>query len=291
MRSQAPVPIVDAFLVEVALQGQHGHQADADAVRVEPGRACEGVAHHGDGPVDAGREVWPVGGEVGECVAGQGPHDRLDRTLRGAAGVGQVDGFVEGLADPGFEFEHLGGVGQQPLALEHKSQDGDGLFVGQGIEVFPWRVRSPWPLPCGPLIVEYLFDRVAYLEAAVPRGSRFAAGKEPSRDRAGRSLPSDRDMAYVELQIVCAVCSRVGVRRPILGAWWIESHHAAFDPAEVNERANKCVERQLIGDRLRYKLSCPRCPATPVLKGERIDQALELVYEQGARAKVEQVPL
>ena len=125
----------------------------------------------------------------------------------------------------------------------------------------------------------------------MPRGSRFAAGKAPSRNEAGRSLPSDRDMAYVELQIVCGVCSRRSVKPPILGAWWIESHHAAFNPAEVNERDNTRVERQLIGDRLRYKLSCPRCPATPVLRGERIDRELELVYEQGARAKVERVPL
>lgn len=125
----------------------------------------------------------------------------------------------------------------------------------------------------------------------MPRGSRFAAGKAPSRNEAGRSLPSDRDMAYVELQIVCGVCSRRSVMPRILGAWWIESHHAAFDSAEVNERANKRVERQLIGDRLRYKLSCPRCPATPVLRGETIDQALEVEYEQGARAKVSRMPL
>ncbi len=125
----------------------------------------------------------------------------------------------------------------------------------------------------------------------MPRGSRFAAGKAPSRDEAGRSLPSDRDMAYVELQIVCAVCSRAGVRRRILGAWWIESHHAAFDPAEVNERDNTRVERQLIGDRFRYKLECPQCDAKPVLRGETIDQGLEVVYEQGARAKVTQLPL
>jgi len=139
--------------------------------------------------------------------------------------------------------------------------------------------------------VEYLFDRIAYMEAAVPRGSRFAAGKAPSRNEAGRSLPSDRDMAYVELQIVCGVCSRRSVKPPILGAWWIESHHAAFDPAEVNERVNTRVERQLIGDRLRYKLECPQCDAKPVLRGETIDQGLEVVYEQGARAKVERVPL
>lgn len=145
-------------------------------------------------------------------------------------------------------------------------------------------------LPCGPL-VEYWFDRIADLEVAVPRGSRFAAGKAPSRNEAGRSLPSDRDMAYVELQIVCGVCFRGNARPPILGAWWIESHHAAFDSAEVNERVNTRVERQLIGDRLRYKLECPRCPAKPVLRGETIDKALEVEYEQGARAKVSQLPL
>ncbi len=54
------------------------------------------------------------------------------------------------------------------------------------------------------------------------RGSRFAQGREPSRDAAGHSLPSDRSMQDVELQLVCK--QHPEGERPILGAWWIESH-------------------------------------------------------------------
>ena len=49
------------------------------------------------------------------------------------------------------------------------------------------------------------------------RGSRFAQGREPSRDAAGHSLPSDQSMHYVELQLVCK--QHPEGERPILGAW------------------------------------------------------------------------
>ncbi len=123
----------------------------------------------------------------------------------------------------------------------------------------------------------------------MPRGDRFARGREPRRDAAGHSLPTDRSMRYVELQLVCKQ-HPVG-EGPILGAWWIESHFEQFDPQQVNERANSAVERQRALNslgRLRYKMRCPQCGNQPVFTGEKIDEALAALYEQDALAKVRQ---
>ena len=121
------------------------------------------------------------------------------------------------------------------------------------------------------------------------RGSRFAQGREPSRDAAGHSLPSDQSMHYVELQLVCK--QHPEGQRPILGVWWIESHFEVFDPALVNERANTGVERQFITEadgttRLRFKMTCPKCGQRPVYRQDLIDEGLAAIYEQGAVAKV-----
>jgi len=66
-------------------------------------------------------------------------------------------------------------------------------------------------------------------------------------------------MHYVELQLVCK--QHPEGQRPILGAWWIESHFNDFDPAQVNERGNVAVEGQFIPEpdgttRLRFKMTC-----------------------------------
>ena len=121
------------------------------------------------------------------------------------------------------------------------------------------------------------------------RGSRFAQGREPSRDAAGHSLPSDRSMQYVELQLVCK--QHPEGERPILGAWWIESHFDDFDPAQVNERANAAVERQFITEpdgttRLRFKMHCPKCGQQPVYRQDLIDAALAALYVKGADSKI-----
>jgi adenine-specific DNA methylase len=123
----------------------------------------------------------------------------------------------------------------------------------------------------------------------MPRGNRFALNQPSRRDDRGHSLPSDKSMHYVELQLVCK--QHPEDERPILGAWYIESHWDKFDSAQVNERANAAVERQLITEpdgttRLRYKMTCPKCGQTPVYRQDRIDAALEAVYEKGAAAKV-----
>ncbi len=125
------------------------------------------------------------------------------------------------------------------------------------------------------------------------RGNRFALNKAPRRDAAGRSLPADSAMRYVELQVVCR--NHPEGQQPILGAWWIESHFDYFDSAQVNERPNNAVERQLITEddgsiRQRFKMRCPRCGNQPVLRQETIDAALAAIYEQGADPKVVQFP-
>lgn len=124
------------------------------------------------------------------------------------------------------------------------------------------------------------------------RGDRFARGQPPRRDQAGHSLPSDRSMHYVELQLVCK--QHPEGEEPILGAWWVESHHEQFDARMVNERANSAVERQLVdsGDgsnRIRYKLRCPKCRNSPVFTAERIDAALKAIYVRGAYATIERL--
>jgi hypothetical protein len=96
-------------------------------------------------------------------------------------------------------------------------------------------------------------------------------------------------MHYVEFQLVCK--QHPEGERPILGAWWIESHLEKFDPAQVNERGNQAVERQVVTNpdgstRLRFKLTCPKCGQQPVYRQNLIDEALGAIYEQGAVAKV-----
>lgn len=126
------------------------------------------------------------------------------------------------------------------------------------------------------------------------RGDRFARGREPRADAEGHSLPSDRSMHYVELQLVCK--QHPEAKPPILGAWWVESYLAEFHPAQVNERANSAVERQVVTNadgttRLRFKMTCPKCGQQPVYRQELIDAALATIYEPGAVAKVTQVPI
>lgn len=123
------------------------------------------------------------------------------------------------------------------------------------------------------------------------RGARFAKGREPGRDAAGRSLPSDKSMLYVELQLVCKA-HPVG-EQPILGAWWIDSTLAAFDASQVNERRNAAVATQLpdASGRQRYQMQCPKCPNAPVYRQERIDAALAAVFEHGVYQRVVRHPV
>lgn len=118
------------------------------------------------------------------------------------------------------------------------------------------------------------------------RGDRFARGLEPRADAEGHSLPSDRSMHYVELQLVCK--QHPEGERPILGAWWIESHLDGFNPVQVNQRSNAAVTTQLPdgSGRLRYRLQCPKCRNAPVLRQQTIEGWLARIYERGAAPKV-----
>ncbi|MDP9434452.1 MAG: hypothetical protein M3P93_04360 [Actinomycetota bacterium] len=123
--------------------------------------------------------------------------------------------------------------------------------------------------------------------------SRIAKDQPPTRDAQGRSLPSHRDLEYVELRIVC----RQHEDETVLAQFFVESQAETFDSEQVNERANKAVvERQLRTDPngsqyLRYVLACPRCSNRPVLRQDTIDAALAEMYEQGAVEKVRTLPL
>lgn len=122
------------------------------------------------------------------------------------------------------------------------------------------------------------------------RGARFASNKASSSDADGHSLPSDKSMHYIELQLVCGCCPLGD--RPILAAFWIESHFEEFDPNQVNERENRAMIRQMVDGRdgrQRFVFQCPKCSNSPVLKQETVDGWLAAAYGyygKGARAAV-----
>ena len=121
------------------------------------------------------------------------------------------------------------------------------------------------------------------------RGSRAIAGRAPSRDQAGRSLPSDASTQYVELQVVCRTCSRPE-HLLVLGAWWIDSRLEAFDAGQVNERANQAMVRQMPDGpegRQRYAFECPgRCRRKGVLRQDTIDDKLAEAFERDVTQKI-----
>lgn len=95
------------------------------------------------------------------------------------------------------------------------------------------------------------------------RGSRFAAGREPRRDDEGHSLPSDPSMRFVAIELVCRGCQSEG-KHVVLGSWAIDTTFEEFRSEEIWERGdNTAVTTQLIpdgsGQRVRYRLVCPRC--------------------------------
>lgn len=123
------------------------------------------------------------------------------------------------------------------------------------------------------------------------RGRRFARGQPPRRDAAGHSLPSDRCMQFVALDLVCGQ-HQVG-EEPLLARFAHDSWHEEFSPVNVSERGdNRAIaERQTLTEsdgstRIRYKFRCPLCGHTPVYRAETIDAALAIIYEQGAYEKV-----
>lgn len=132
----------------------------------------------------------------------------------------------------------------------------------------------------------------------MPRGSRFARGREPRRDADGHSLPDDNSMRYCEVRLVCGDPLHEG-RGPILGAWWIESTLPAFESRQVNERANHVVEHQLVDgeegprERLRFKMRCPvtGCRNSPVFKASKVDEALAAIFVHNIEAKVITIPV
>ena len=120
------------------------------------------------------------------------------------------------------------------------------------------------------------------------RGSRFARGRECRRDEHGRSLPSDRSMQFVGIELICGRCSRDRGDHVVLGSWAIENHFPEFRPEEVFERgANQVLSSEVRYDetspRVRATMKCPKCGSAPQLRQERIDAALQELYRPGRR--------
>jgi len=66
------------------------------------------------------------------------------------------------------------------------------------------------------------------------------------------------------------------------------------DPAQLNERANANVERQMpdgAQGRQRFILTCPRCRKKPVLRQNTIDEMLASEYGQNLQQKVVYLPV
>ncbi len=90
----------------------------------------------------------------------------------------------------------------------------------------------------------------ARLETSSRRMSRFM-GVRPSRNAAGRSLPSDRHVQRVTVCLACAGPAHAGRNRPrVLAGFWTYSWYDAFTPIQVNEEVpNKgLVDRSFITD-------------------------------------------
>ena len=123
------------------------------------------------------------------------------------------------------------------------------------------------------------------------RGDRFARGVAPNQDAAGHSLPSDKDIRYVELVLLCRACAQRGQRMELAG-FGVETHDEHFRPNLVYERhRSRVVARDVRTDAdgneyVRYTMRCPACRNAPQVRQHRIDERLAAQYEQGARGRV-----
>jgi hypothetical protein len=130
-----------------------------------------------------------------------------------------------------------------------------------------------------------------------PRGSRFARGKEPSRDAQGHSLPSDVFTQYVAIDLVCKPCGLTDGKIIRLARFAVETRSPEFSPNQVGPRGeNPSLTIQEIANpdgsvRRRYKMTCPICRHSPVVRGERVDHWLEELYLPGAQEQVEMRPV
>ena len=118
------------------------------------------------------------------------------------------------------------------------------------------------------------------------RGNRFARARESRRDDHGRSLPSDRSMQFVGIELICGRCNRERGEHVVLGSWAIENHFPEFRAQEVFDRGpGRAMTTEVIrgddGPRVRVRLRCPKCSSNPQFRRDRIDQALEGLYAPG----------
>jgi hypothetical protein len=151
-------------------------------------------------------------------------------------------------------------------------------------------------MPCRTAAVDASQSKAygARLETTSKRMRRFL-GLPPSRNAAGRSLPSDRHVQRVTVRLACEGPAHTSRRSPrVLGGFWIYSWYDAFSSIEVNEELpNKgVVDRSFItdegGEHQRYLFQCQHdgCSRTPSFRADTIDGWLAEEYETGVYDKL-----
>jgi hypothetical protein len=101
-------------------------------------------------------------------------------------------------------------------------------------------------------------------------------------------------MQFVAIEVACRSCQGRGLET-VLATWAAQTESPEFDPREVHARGdNLAVLIQELpvtadGVRRRFKMLCPRCGAKPVVREDKIDEALAAIYEHGAVGKTRRV--
>ncbi len=122
------------------------------------------------------------------------------------------------------------------------------------------------------------------------RGSKIALNQPSRRDVDGHSLPSDRSMQFIAVDLLC-ICHP---EEPgsTMARFAIDSWHEHFRPEQVYERGdNKAIvarqpdvnEDGSIG--VRYVFECRKksCRNRPVFRSQTLDKILGHFYVRGAR--------
>ena len=110
-------------------------------------------------------------------------------------------------------------------------------------------------------------------------------------------MPSDVFTQYMAIDLVCRPCGLTGGKPVRLARFAVETRNPEFSPNQVGPQgANPCLTINEVADpdgsvRLRYKMVCPICGNSPVIRGERIDRRLEELYVPGGYERIETWPV
>jgi hypothetical protein len=101
----------------------------------------------------------------------------------------------------------------------------------------------------------------------------------------------------VAVDLVCKPCGLKDGRIVRLARFAIETRNPEFSSNQVDPQgANPCLTINEVADpdgsvRLRYKMVCPICGNSPVVRGERVDRWLDEIYVPGAYEKIKMHPV